>query len=129
PGPAGCCRGTPVRLGLVRVLISAGEASGDLYASRLVAALKARHPETEFFGCAGPRMQAAGVEAVVDARSLAVVGIVEVLDHIPRIYGEVRKLVREAKTRRPDLAILTDSPYFHLRLAKKLYALGVPVVY
>jgi lipid-A-disaccharide synthase len=113
----------------VRVLISAGEASGDLYASRLVAALKARHPEAEFFGCAGPRMQAAGVEAIVDARSLAVVGIVEVLGHIPRIYGEFRKLVRAAKTRRPDLAILTDSPDFHLRLAKKLHALGVPVVY
>ena len=113
----------------MRVLISAGEASGDLYASRLVAALKARHPEAEFFGCAGPRMQAAGVEAVVDARSLAVVGIVEVLGHIPRIYGEFQKLVRAAKTRRPDLAILTDSPDFHLRLAKKLHALGVPVVY
>jgi lipid-A-disaccharide synthase len=95
----------------------------------LVAALKARHPEAEFFGCAGPRMQAAGVEAVVDARSLAVVGIVEVLRHIPRIYGEFRKLVWAAKTRRPDLAILTDSPDFHLRLAKKLHALGVPVVY
>jgi lipid-A-disaccharide synthase len=113
----------------VRVFISAGEASGDLYASRLVSALKARHPKPEFFGCAGPRMQAAGVEAVVDARSLAVVGIVEVLSHIPRIYGEFRKLVRAAKTRRPDLAILTDSPDFHLRLAKKLHALGVPVVY
>jgi len=113
----------------VRVLISAGEASGDLYASQLVAALKARHPEAEFFGCAGPRMQAAGVEALVDARSLAVVGIVEVLAHIPRIYGEFRKLVRAAITRHPDLAILTDSPDFHLRLAKKLHALGVPVVY
>ena len=62
-------------------------------------------------------------------RSLAVVGIVEVLGHIPRIYGEFRKLVRAAKTRRPDLAILTDSPDFHLRLAKKLHAMGVPVVY
>src|SRR5882724_12583650 len=100
--PAGGCDRTPARLVFVRVLISAGEASGDLYASRLVAALKARHPEAEFFGCAGPRMQAAGVEAVVDARSLAVVGIVEVLGHIPRIYGEFRKLVRAAKTRRPD---------------------------
>ena len=74
-------------------------------------------------------MQAAGVEQVVDARSLAVVGIVEVLAHIPRIYGEFRKLVQAAKTRRPDLAILTDSPDFHLRLAKKLHALRVPVVY
>ena len=127
--PAGRCDRMPARLVFVRVLISAGEASGDLYASRLVAALKARHPQAEFFGCAGPRMQAAGVEAAVDARSLAVVGIVEVLGHIPRIYGEFRKLVRAAKTRRPDLAILTDSPDFHLRLAKKLHALGVPVVY
>ena len=127
--PPGGCDRAPVRLVLVRVLISAGEASGDLYASRLVAALKARHPEAVFFGCAGQRMQAAGVEAIVDARSLAVVGIVEVLGHIPRIYGEFRKLVRAAKTRRPDLAILTDSPDFHLRLAKTLHALGVPVVY
>jgi lipid-A-disaccharide synthase len=111
------------------VLISAGEASGDLYASRLVEVLQARHPGTEFFGCAGPRMQAAGVEAEVDQRSLAVVGIVEVLRHIPRIYGELRKLTRAAATRRPDLAILTDSPDFHLRLAKNLHALGVPVVY
>src|SRR5712692_6125827 len=70
----------------VRVLISAGEASGDLYASRVVAALKARHPDAEFFGCAGPRMQAAGVRGIVDARSLAVVGIVEVIAHLPRIW-------------------------------------------
>ncbi len=113
----------------MKVLISAGEASGDLYASQLVSALKARHPEVEFFGCAGLHMQAAGVEAVVDARSLSVVGIVEVLAHIPRIYGEFRKLVRAAKERRPDLAILTDSPDFHLRLARKLHAQGIPVVY
>jgi lipid-A-disaccharide synthase len=113
----------------VKVLISAGEASGDLYASRLVEVLRARHPGAEFFGCAGPRMQAAGVQAEVDQRSLAVVGIVEVLRHIPRIYGELRKLVRAARTRRPDLAVLTDSPDFHLRLAKKLHSLGVPVVY
>jgi lipid-A-disaccharide synthase len=113
----------------VRVLISAGEASGDLYASRLVSALRVRHPDAEFFGCAGPRMQAAGVRAVVDARSLSVVGIVEVLAHIPRIYGEFRKLVKAAASERPDLAILTDSPDFHLRLAKKLHARGIPVVY
>jgi lipid-A-disaccharide synthase len=113
----------------VRVLISAGEASGDLYAARVVETLRRRHPEAEFFGCAGQRMQAAGVRTVVDTRSLSVVGIIEVLRHIPRIYGEFRKLVRAAKTERPDIAILTDSPDFHLRLAKKLHALGVPVVY
>ena len=113
----------------MRVLISAGEASGDLYASRVVTVLKRRHPDAEFFGCAGERMQAAGVHAVVDARSIAVVGIVEVLAHIPRIYGEFRKLVRAAQTQRPDIAILTDSPDFHLRLARKLHRQGIPVVY
>ena len=118
-----------VKLESVRVLISAGEASGDLYASRVVAALRERHPDAEFFGCAGPRMQAAGVRPVVDSRSLAVVGIVEVLAHIPRIYGEFRKLVRAARQEKPDLAILTDSPDFHLRLAKKLHAQGIPVAY
>jgi len=74
-------------------------------------------------------MQAAGVRAVVDQRSLAVVGIVEVLAHIPRIWGEFRKLVRAGREEKPDLAILTDAPDFHLRLAKKLKLLGVPVVY
>jgi len=113
----------------VRVLISAGEASGDLYASRVVEALRARLPDTEFFGCAGPRMQAAGVRAIVDSRSLAVAGLVEVLPHLPRIWGEYRKLCRAIQTERPHVAVLTDSPDFHLRLAKRLRRQGVPVVY
>jgi lipid-A-disaccharide synthase len=113
----------------VRVFISAGEASGDLYASRVVEALRARHPDAEFFGCAGPRMQAAGVRAVVDSRSLAVAGLVEVIPHIPRIWREFRKLCRSFSDTRPDIAVLTDSPDFHLRLAKKLKAKGIPIVY
>src|SRR5881392_1120872 len=113
----------------MRIFVSAGEASGDLYAAKLIEILKARHPKAEFFGCAGPRMQAAGVRTIVDQRSLAVVGIVEVVRHIPRIWGELQKLVLAAKEARPDLAILTDSPDFHLRLAKRLKKLGIPVVY
>jgi lipid-A-disaccharide synthase len=113
----------------VRIFISAGEASGDLYASRLVEVLKARHPGAEFFGCAGPRMQAAGVRPIVDQRSLAVVGIVEVIPHIPRILGELNKLARASAAEPPDVAILTDSPSFHLPLARKLKRQGVPVVY
>jgi lipid-A-disaccharide synthase len=74
-------------------------------------------------------MQKAGVEPVVDAASLSVVGLIEVVSHIPRIYGEFRKLVRSAEIEKPDLAILTDSPDFHLRLARKLEKLGVPVIY
>ena len=113
----------------MRILISAGEASGDLYASRLVEILRQRNPEVEFFGCAGPRMRAAGVEQIVDQESLAVAGIVEVIAHIPRIWREFKKLERAAAERKPDLAILTDSPDFHLRLAKKLRRLGIPVLY
>jgi len=113
----------------VRIFISAGEASGDLYASSLVEVLKARHPEAEFFGCAGPRMQAAGVRPIVDQRSLAVVGIIEVIPHIPRILGEMKKLERSCAAEPPDVAILTDSPSFHLPLARKLHKQGVPIVY
>lgn len=111
------------------LLVSAGEASGDLYAASLVEALLRRDPGLRFFGCAGPRMRRAGVETVVDSSSLAVAGLLEVVTHIPRIYGEYRKLLRAARERRPGAAILTDSPDFHLRLAKRLKRLGIPVIY
>lgn len=112
-----------------RVLISAGEASGDLYAARLAEALRRRHPGVDLFGCAGPRMQQAGVRTVIDSRSLAVVGLVEVIAHLPRIWRQFRKLVRAAEAERPDFAILTDSPDFHLRLARRLKKMNIPVVY
>jgi len=112
-----------------KILISAGEASGDQYAGRLVETLRQRWGEGEFFGCAGPRLRAAGVRPVVQAERLAVVGLAEVVARIPGIYGEFRKLCNAAKAERPDVAILTDSPDFHLRLAKRLRRLGIPVVY
>ncbi|MGP8248316.1 MAG: lipid-A-disaccharide synthase [Bryobacteraceae bacterium] len=112
-----------------RVLVSAGEASGDLYAALVVDELRAAFPDARFFGCTGPRLRAAGVETVVDAASLAVVGLLEVVAHLPRIYGEFRKLMRAAGEQRPDVAILTDSPDFHLRAARRLHAAGIPVVY
>jgi lipid-A-disaccharide synthase len=74
-------------------------------------------------------MQQAGVRPVVDAHSLAVVGLVEVLTHIPRIYGEYRKLLDAARAERPEVAILTDSPDFNLRVARQLRKLGIPVLY
>ena len=112
-----------------KILVSAGEASGDLYAALLVDELRRSQPDVEFFGCTGPRLRAAGVRTVVDAASLAVVGLIEVVHHIPRIYGEYRKLLAAARDERPDLAILTDSPDFHLRVARRLERQGVPVVY
>jgi lipid-A-disaccharide synthase len=74
-------------------------------------------------------MQAAGVRAIVDAHNLAVVGIFEVVSHLPRIYGEFWKLIAAAKSERPGFALLTDSPDFNLRVAAKLKSLGIPVVY
>jgi lipid-A-disaccharide synthase len=109
--------------------VSAGEASGDHYAAGVVAHLRRLLPQAEFFGCTGAEMRAAGVRTVVDAASLSVVGLVEVLRHIPRIYGEFRKLARAAELDRPAAAILTDSPDFHLRLAARLRRMGVPVFY
>jgi len=112
-----------------KILVSAGEASGDLYASLVVEELRRLMPGADFFGCTGPRLRAAGVRTVVDAASLAVVGLVEVVAHIPRIYGEYRKLLASAAAEKPDLAILTDSPDFHLRVARRLSRQSVPVVY
>lgn len=112
-----------------RILISAGESSGDRYAARLATALRARLGEVELFGCAGEQMKAAGVRPVVDMASLAVVGIFEVIHHIPRIYGEYRKLLAEAERMRPSVAVLTDSPDFHLRVARRLNDMGIAVHY
>ena len=111
------------------ILVSAGEASGDLYAALVVEELRRLWPDTEFFGCTGPHLRAAGVTTIVDSASLSVVGLVEVVAHLPRIYGEYRKLLAAADEKKPDLAILADSPDFHLRVAKQLHARRVPVAY
>lgn len=113
----------------LRILVSAGEASGDTYAAEMVTHLRRHFPDAEFFGCTGPQMRDAGVATVIDSASLAVVGLVEVVRHLPRIYSEFTKLIDYCQHHRPDLAILTDSPDFHLRVAKKMKGLGVPVAY
>ena len=112
-----------------KFLISAGEASGDRYAALLTEELRKRYPDADFFGCAGPKMRQAGVRAVVRSESLAVVGVVEVLAHIPRIWREYRTLLAALRRERPEMAILTDSPDFHLRVARHAARLGIPVVY
>jgi lipid-A-disaccharide synthase len=109
--------------------VSAGEASGDYYASELVRELRRRWPQCEYFGCAGPHLRDAGVEAVVRSEDLSVVGIVEVIGHLPRIWRRFRRLIGAAARRKPDLAILTDSPDFHFRVARKLKRLDIPIVY
>jgi lipid-A-disaccharide synthase len=119
----------------VRILISAGEASGEFYGAELMKALRQQvserdpNAEIEFFGVGGEQMRAAGCELLVEAREIAEVGIVEVVKHIPTIYRRFRQVVREAERRRPDAAVLIDFPDFNLRLARELHQRGVPVIY
>src|SRR5271154_5835029 len=112
----------------IPLLLSAGEASGDMYAARLATALKERL-EVSIFGMGGPQMRAAGVDVVTDYSEVSVVGITEILSHLPSLVRAMRRLVAEARRRKPALAILTDFPGFHLRLARKLRPLGIRNVY
>jgi lipid-A-disaccharide synthase len=110
------------------LLISAGEASGDMYAARLATALRAR-ADVHLFGMGGPHMRAAGVEIITDYSEISVVGITEIAKHLPSLFRAMDHLVTEAASRKPALAILTDFPGFHLRLARKLLPLGMRNVY
>ncbi|HEX7892600.1 MAG TPA: lipid-A-disaccharide synthase [Terriglobales bacterium] len=137
----------------MRILISAGEASGEMYGAQLIEALRARlnapaaaapqsHQQVEgtgalarpiddleFFGVGGEKMRAAGCRTVVDAEDLAVVGITEILSHLPKIWGLFCRLLAEADTHRPNLAIVIDSPAFNWRVARQMKKRGIPVVY
>jgi lipid-A-disaccharide synthase len=110
------------------LLLSAGEASGDMYAAQLAAELKKRM-EVDIFGMGGPQMRAAGVEVVTDYSEVAVLGITEIVSHLPSLIRAMRRLVSEARKRQPILAVLTDFPGFHLRLSRKLKPLGIKNVY
>jgi len=112
----------------IPLLISAGEASGDMYAARLATALKQR-ADVQLFGMGGPLMRAAGVEIITDYSEVAVVGITEILRHLPSLLAAMERLVNAAEQRKPALAILTDFPGFHLRLARKLKPKGIRNVY
>jgi lipid-A-disaccharide synthase len=111
-----------------QILISAGEASSDMYAARLATALRER-TGAKFFGMGGPRMAEAGVELIADYHEVAVVGIAEVLHKIPTVIGVQNRLKREAKRRNALLAILVDSPGTHLGVARRMKQIGVPVGY
>jgi lipid-A-disaccharide synthase len=113
----------------LRILISAGEASGEMYGAQLIEALHRLDPSLEFFGVGGERMRAAGCDTVVDAKNLAVVGITEILSHLPKILGLYKHLISEADRRKPDLAIVIDSPAFNWRVARQMKRRGIPTVY
>lgn len=111
-----------------QILISAGEASGDMYAARLATALMAR-ADVQLFGMGGKRMREAGVELVADCAEISLVGIVEIAKKLPALNRVWDRLLSEATRRKPPLAILTDFPGFHLRLARELNRRRVRNIY
>jgi lipid-A-disaccharide synthase len=116
-----------------KIFISAGEASGEHYGAMLADALRkqlsASGQTAGFFGMGGERMAAAGVECVVRSEEMAVMGLTEVVRHLPRIWWEYRRLKQSIRDRRPSVAVLIDFPEIHFRLAKELHRLGIPVVF
>lgn len=116
-------------MGYPKIFISAGEASGEHYAAQLIPTIRKLAPSAEFFGLGGQRMEALGFRRIVRAEDVAVMGITEIIRHIPRIYGEYRKLKASIAAERPDAAILIDFPDVNLSLARTLHNLGIPVIY
>jgi len=113
----------------VNLLISAGEASGDLHGARLLAALKRERQDVTAFGMGGSRLEAAGLERVVASEDLSVVGVSEVFAKLPALLAALSRMRDEARRRRPDAAVLIDFPDFHGLLARRLGRAGVPLVY
>ena len=112
-----------------KLMIVAGEPSGDAHAAALVNALRATESNLTFFGATGPLMRAAGVETTVNSDDLAIMGIVEVGRVFPRFIKAFRKLRDAAIQKSPDAVILVDWPEFNLRLAATLHRRGLKVIY
>src|ERR1051326_555219 len=114
-----------------RLMIVAGEPSGDAHAAALVNALRDQAPVSEFeiFGATGPLMRAAGVRSVINTDELAILGILEVTRALPKFLDVFRKLKQVALEMKPDAVVLVDWPEFNLRLASALHRRGVKVIY
>ncbi|MGA2276951.1 MAG: lipid-A-disaccharide synthase, partial [Terracidiphilus sp.] len=115
------------------IFISAGEASGEHYGALLVTALQkqlgATGQKAAFFGMGGERMKAAGLDCVVRSEEMAVMGLTEVVLHLPRIWREFQRLKQAVRQRRPNVAVLIDFPEIHFRIAKELHRQGIPVIF
>jgi len=113
----------PLRIGLV-----AGEASGDTLGAGLIRAVRERVPDAEFFGVAGPKMQAAGCEVWEPSESLAVMGLFEILRDLPRLFSLRSRILRRFLAAPPDIFVGIDAPEFNLRVARRLRAAAIPTV-
>jgi lipid-A-disaccharide synthase len=113
----------------VKLMLSCGEASGDLYAGALVAALRRREPDIDVFGLGGEHFEAAGGRLVADFHGLSVTGLTEVISVLPRTLATMKRLVTAARTEQPHALILIDYPDFNFRLMARIKRLGIPVIY
>ena len=113
----------------VRIAMVAGEASGDLLAAHLIAALKQKLPDARFFGIGGPKMQHEGFDAWWPAEDLAVRGYAEVLRHYRKISGIRSQLISRLRAEKPDVFIGVDAPDFNLKVEEKLKAKGIPAIH
>lgn len=114
---------------VVKVMIVAGEASGDRHAARLVDALRERVPNLEVFGSGGDELAARGADVLVHARDVAIMGVPEVIRGFGRLWKAFQTLRRAAAERKPDVVVLVDWPEFNLRLARKLKRAGHRIVF
>ncbi len=112
-----------------KIMIIAGEASGDLHGGNLVKALRQREPDVEIFGVGGDRMQAAGMQLFYHVQDLAYVGFSEIIKHLPHFYRVFHDLVDIALESQPDVVVLIDYPGFNLRIGKKLKSHGFKIFY
>lgn len=112
-----------------RVLVSCGEASGDLYAGALTRQLRQLDPNVTVFGFGGRQLEAAGATLIADYRRFSVTGLVEALRVLPRSWQMLRTIAAVARERRPDVFVAIDFPDFNFRLLKPMHEMGIPIVY
>ncbi len=114
---------------MASILIIAGENSGEKYGAALIRQYKKIHPDCNFFGIGGISMEAEGVRLLFSIDDLAIVGIIEIVSHLPRIHRIFKLVLSEVRKELPVAAVLIDSPDFNLRLAKSLKKLSIPILY
>ena len=113
----------------MKIMLSAGEASGDLHGANLAEALKAVDPQVELIGMGGEQMRKAGVRIVYDIKNLGVIGIGEIIKKIPFFYKLRTFLVNTMKEEKPDALVCIDYPGFNMKLIEKAKEAGIPVIY
>jgi lipid-A-disaccharide synthase len=113
----------------LKIMLVAGEASGDQLGGRLMAAIKRQNPNVKFIGVGGPRMMGEGMISLFSMNEMSVMGLAEVIPHIPRLLRRIRETADFALSERPDIVVTIDAPDFSFRVGKRLANKGIPLVH